>query len=172
MRPATRCEAGTIWNWDGVDFALLHPQGADYGGAAKPNALSCVLRISSQTRGGPHRAQVALLVADIERPQEARLVADGAALKADWLLVPHHGSKTSSSAGFLDAVAPRVALVQAGYRNRFGHPALEPMERYRERHISVLDSPHCGAMTWASAEPGEVRCQRSDGMRYWQHRAP
>ena len=172
VRPATRCLAGQSWAWDGVDFMLLHPQGADYDGLAKPNALSCVLRISSQARGTGRPAHVALLAGDIERPQEARLVADVASLGADVLLVPHHGSKTSSSARFLDAVAPRVALVQAGYRNRFGHPALEPMERYHERNILVTDSPHCGAMTWTSAQPGEVRCQRIEAMRYWQHVAP
>ena len=172
VRPVTRCEAGQSWNWDGVEFALLHPQGSDYDTGARPNALSCVLRIRSQAHGAGAAARVALLVGDIERPQEARLVADGAALKADLLLVPHHGSKTSSSAEFLDAVAPRFALVQAGYRNRFGHPAPGPMDRYRERQFMVLDSPRCGAMTWASAQPGEVHCQRNDGMRYWQHKAP
>jgi competence protein ComEC len=172
VRPATRCLAGQSWTWDGVDFMLLHPRDADYDGVAKPNAMSCVLRIRSQARGANQRVHVALLVGDIERLQEARLVADGAPLGAEVLLVPHHGSKTSSSAGFLDAVAPRLALVQAGYRNRFGHPAPEPMERYRERNTVVLDSPHCGAMTWTSAQPGQVRCQRIEAMRYWQHVAP
>ena len=172
VRPVRRCLAGNSWSWDGVDFTLLHPQAADYDSAAKPNALSCVLRISSQARGADRPARVALLAGDIERAQEARLVADGAALKADVLLVPHHGSKTSSSAVFLDAVAPRLALVQAGYRNRFGHPAREPMERYRERQVMVLDSPHCGAVTWTSTQPGEVHCQRIEAMRYWQHVAP
>ena len=171
-RPAVRCQAGQGWSWDGVDFTLLHPQAADYDRPARPNALSCVLRIASRPRGAGEPGQVALLVGDIERPQEARLVADGAALNAAVLLVPHHGSKTSSSAGFLDAVAPRLALVQAGYRNRFGHPALEPMERYRERHAIVLDSPHCGAVTWTSAQPGQVHCQRNEAMRYWHHVAP
>ncbi len=172
VRPSTRCLAGQGWTWDGVDFMLLHPQDTDYDGLSKPNALSCVLRISSRAGGVDRRERVALLLGDIERPQEARLVIDGAALGADVLLVPHHGSKASSSASFLDAVAPRLALVQAGYRNRFGHPAPEPMERYRERNTVVLDSPHCGAMTWTSARPGEVRCQRIEAMRYWQHVAP
>jgi len=93
-------------------------------------------------------------------------------LKADVLLVPHHGSKTSSSAAFLDAVQPQIALVQAGYRNRFGHPADPVLVRYAERHIRVVDSPHCGAATWQSARPQDVQCQRAQGLRYWHHRVP
>ena len=172
LRAARRCTAGQGWRWDGVDFLLLHPQPGDYDGGAKPNALSCVLRISTQADGAGTAARVALLAGDIERPQEERLVADRAPLKADVLLVPHHGSKTSSSAGFLDAVDPRFALVQSGYRNRFGHPAAGPIERYQERRIEVADSPHCGAMIWRSAKPRELVCQRNDALRYWHHVLP
>ena len=93
-------------------------------------------------------------------------------LKAQVLLVPHHGSKTSSSAAFLDAVAPQWALVQSGYRNRFSHPAAPVLARYQERHIAVVDSPHCGAATWRSTVPQEVRCEREQGRRYWDHRVP
>ena len=93
-------------------------------------------------------------------------------LRADVLLVPHHGSKTSSSAGFLDAVQPALALVQAGYRNRFGHPAVSVLERYSDRGIAVIDSAHCGAAFWRSDAAGEVACQRDSAPHYWQHRAP
>jgi competence protein ComEC len=165
LRPARRCEAGQHWEWDGVAFDVLHPQAADYATAVKPNALSCVLRVSNGL-------QTALLVGDIEQPQEARLVESGVPLKAQVLLVPHHGSKTSSSAAFLDAVAPQWALVQSGYRNRFSHPAAPVLARYQERHIAVVDSPHCGAATWRSTVPQEVRCEREQGRRYWDHRVP
>lgn len=165
VRQARRCEAGQSWHWDGVSFEVLHPRATDYGGSAKSNALSCVLRISNGE-------QSALLVGDIEAAQEARLVADAAPLKADVLLVPHHGSKTSSSSAFLDAVQPRMALVQAGYRNRFGHPAAPVMARYDERHIRVVDSPHCGAATWHSDRPALINCQRELALRYWHHRTP
>ena len=161
-RQATRCMAGQRWRWDGVDFEVLQPYEMDYTQPVRSNAMSCVLRISNGR-------QVALLAGDIEQAQEARLVAAGAPLKADVLLVPHHGSKTSSSAGFLDAVQPRHALVQAGYRNRFGHPAQSVVDRYRERGIKIFESPQCGAMTWHSAQPEAVRCQRLEALRYWQH---
>jgi len=62
--------------------------------------------------------------------------------------------------------------VQAGYRNRFGHPAPPVMERYRERGVAVADSPHCGAASWSSAQPDRVACRRDEARRYWQHRAP
>ena len=183
LRASRRCGAGQRWQWDGVDFEVLHPEDADYDAGRKPNAMSCVLRISNGAR-------TALLVGDIEQPQEARLAAGVARfsqpkqasnqsstpkdsqLRADLLLVPHHGSKTSSSDAFLDAVQPSVALVQAGYRNRFGHPAAAVLERYRGRGVAVIDSAHCGAAWWRSDAATEVRCQREAAPRYWQHRAP
>lgn len=130
-------------------FDILHPLAADYARALPPNARSCVLRIqSAPDAAGPSR--VALLAGDIEAAQESQLLALGAPLRADLLLVPHHGSKTSSSAAFLDAVQPQEAWVQSGYRNRYGHPAGDVLQRLRERHILVRDSPHCGAMAWQS----------------------
>ncbi len=168
LRPAVRCEAGQQWDWDGVRFEVLHPVAADYGlPSAKPNALSCVLRIGNGR-------STALLAGDIERAQEAALVGRSAegALRADVLLVPHHGSKTSSSPLLLDAVRARLALVQAGYRNRFGHPATPVREAHVARGTTVVDSPHCGAARWSSRLPAQVRCERHAEPRYWQHRVP
>jgi competence protein ComEC len=162
------CEAGRQWgqwDWDGVHFEVLHPLASDYTALAKPNAVSCVLRI------GNGRATV-LLAGDIERDQERALVQRGAPLAADVLLVPHHGSKTSSSEALLDAVHPRIALVQAGYRNRFGHPAKEVVARYTERGVRVVESVRCGAARWTSVHPAEVTCERERHARYWQHRVP
>ncbi len=163
LRKSTRCVAGQHWVWDGVAFDVLHPAAADYDGANKSNAMSCVLRVSSG-------AQTALLVGDLEAPQELRLVAAAPErLKATVLLAPHHGSKTSSSAAFLDAVQPALALVQAGYRNRFGHPVALVVERYDARGIRLVRSPLCGAASWQSSQPAEVTCQRQQGQRYWHH---
>lgn len=168
LRPARPCLAGQRWEWDGVAFEVLHPLAGDDAPAPRPprpNALSCVLRVVA---AGP-QAPSALLVGDIEAPQEQALVARGAMLRADLLLVPHHGSKTSSSPAWLEAVQPRTALVQAGYRNRFGHPAPDVLQRYRERNIRVVESARCGAATWASTAPDAVACERDTGRRYWQH---
>jgi competence protein ComEC len=160
-----RCAAGQSWAWDGVQFEVLHPAATDDVPQARSNAISCVLRI----RNG---SQTVLLAGDIEAPQEQALLQRAApALKADVLLVPHHGSKTSSTEGFIDAVAPRWAWVQAGYRNRFGHPASVVVERYRQRQIQLLDSVHCGAMHWRSDRADQVHCER-DLYRYWHHKAP
>ncbi|MDP3412746.1 MAG: DNA internalization-related competence protein ComEC/Rec2, partial [Polaromonas sp.] len=162
LRPSQRCVAGQRWSWDGVDFEVIHPSAGDYATTQKSNAMSCVLRIFNGS-------SAALLAGDIELAQEQRLVAAGLDLKADLLLVPHHGSKTSSSAAFLDAVQPSLALAQVGYRNRFGHPAPPVLQRYRERGIRVLSSPACGAATWTSGQPDSVSCQRQTGLRYWHH---
>ncbi|HEY1226861.1 MAG TPA: DNA internalization-related competence protein ComEC/Rec2, partial [Ramlibacter sp.] len=165
LRPLQPCRAGQHWAWDGVAFDVLHPTEAEAATAAKPNAASCVLRVATP-------AQSALLTGDIEQPQEAALLARQAPLHATVLLVPHHGSRTSSSAAFLDAVRPRWAMVQAGYRHRFGHPAPDVLDGYSERRIAVVDSPRCGAATWSSATPDAMRCQREAERRYWHHRLP
>ncbi len=169
LRRAQRCVAGQAWQWDGVDFAVLHPSAADYESPQRSNAMSCVLRISTP------QASV-LLVGDIELAQETNLVSKqqstGLKLHSDVLLVPHHGSKTSSSAAFLEAVQPQLAVVQAGYRNRFGHPAATVMERYNERNIKVINTSHCGALLWSSLSPREARCQREIAKRYWHHQVP
>ena len=164
LRRSSRCTSGQRWVWDDVTFEVLHPEAGDYDVPGKSNAMSCVLRISSAS-------SAALLVGDIEAPQELRLATGDAAarLQADFLLVPHHGSKTSSSAVFLDAVKPRRALAQAGYRNRFGHPVASVAARYDERGIALTRSSECGASTWRSAEPDRIACQRQDGLRYWHH---
>jgi competence protein ComEC len=178
-RSSQRCEAGQSWTWDGVRFEVLHPSTHDYGvqPPPKPNALSCVLRISG-------RAASALLAGDIEGPQEAALLArrgqGSDRLRSTVLLAPHHGSKTSSSAEFVAAVRPAVVLVQAGYRNRYGHPAPEVVARYRAlgasfedaQALQIFDSPHCGAFLWQSHLPHNGVCERSQGQRYWHHRVP
>jgi competence protein ComEC len=149
-----------------VRFDMLHPLDEDFASASKPNALSCVLRVHSQ--GG----RSLLLTGDIEAGQEAALVARlGAGLRSDVLLVPHHGSRTSSTPGFLHAVTPHTALVQAAYRSRFGHPAPDVQARYGAMDIELKRSDACGAWRWNSVDPpGSARCERKTAARYWHHR--
>ena len=181
LRPAwTRCQRGQSWLWDGVLFELLHPpvQGqADTNASVnangnaikpikpiKPNTLSCVLRISTPGHGGA----AALLAGDIEAPQEQALLSAGLA-PVHLLLVPHHGSKTSSTPAFLQALQPQQAWVQAGYRNRYGHPAPEVVQRYQQQGIALVASTPCGAMHWRSDAPAQTQCQRHTARRYWHH---
>jgi competence protein ComEC len=163
-REHRRCEAGQSWQWDGVRFDVLHPPAEDYARLhAKPNTMSCVLAVTDA------QGQRVLLTGDLEAEQEARLVqAQSGLLRSTLLLVPHHGSKTSSSAAFLDAVAPRVALVQAGYRNRFGHPAAAVEARYRERGIAFVGTVACGAWV-ADSDIGRATCERQRVGHYWHH---
>jgi competence protein ComEC len=125
-----------------------------------------VLRIrADRSPGGPS----VLLTGDIEREQELALVArHGRDLASEVVLVPHHGSRTSSSPEFLQAVSPRFAVVQAGYLSRFGHPAPEVLRRYGEQGAEVIASPACGAWRWTSDRPG-FSCWRDAARRYWHH---
>jgi competence protein ComEC len=161
--PSQRCEAGQSWQWDGVRFDVLHPPAADYARPLRPNALSCVVRVQGASGAS------ALLTGDIEKAQEAALVAaQGEALASTVLVVPHHGSGTSSTPDFLAAVRPAVAVVQAGHRNRFGHPAPQVLKRYEGQGIPVRSSPRCGAWRWRSEAPVEAaRCERDLRRRYW-----
>ncbi|GAB2726376.1 DNA internalization-related competence protein ComEC/Rec2 [Melaminivora jejuensis] len=167
-RSVQPCQAGQRWSRDGVEFQFLHPGPQPAGPAPRPNARSCVLRVQAQPVRPGVPGAAALLAGDIERAQERALVAAAAPLAAQVLLVPHHGSKTSSSEAFIDAVQPRLALVQSGWRNPFGHPAPEVVQRYRQRGIELVASPACGAARWAS-DAGRLHCERQQGRRYWHH---
>ena len=156
--PARRaCSAGERWEWDGVRFEFLHPGGA----WQRRNDSSCVLRVS--TAGGSM-----LLTGDIERAAERSLVERGS-LKSEILLIPHHGSRTSSSAEFIAAVAPRWAVLPVGYRNRFGHPAGEVMARYAAAATSVLRTDLDGAVQVRLTGAGvELEAERERSPRYWR----
>ena len=158
------CRAGQHWQWDGVHFAVLHPSADDVTSARKPNAVSCVLRVEDA------QGRSVLLTGDIESPQEAAMLRrDRSALASSLLLVPHHGSRTSSSQAFLEAVQPRTALVQAGYLSRFGHPAPDVVARYEALGIEIQRSDRCGAWLWHS---GRASCTRDVQRRYWHWQAP
>ena len=153
-----RCAAGRSWEWDGVRFEFLHPQPG--WEAARRNNQSCVLHVEAGDSS-------ILLTGDIERSAESALIEK--IRKTDVLLVPHHGSRTSSSEEFIAAVAPRWAVVPAGYRNRFGHPAREVLERYARAGITVLRTDMDGAVS-VVLKPNLIRieAERSLRPRYWR----
>jgi competence protein ComEC len=157
------CRAGAQWAWDGVRFALLHPAVASYDDPwLKSNSRSCVLRID--TRHG-----AVLLTGDIEERDERLLVAAGGPLAASTLLVPHHGSGTSSSEAFLGAVRPTHAVFTVGYRNRFGHPKEAVLARYAAAGASVWRTDRDGAVTVTLAAGGTaVARHREQWPRYWR----
>jgi competence protein ComEC len=155
---ARPCIAGDAWAWDGVRFEVLHPAQL----AGRRNDRSCVMRIATQ--GG-----ALLLTGDIERGAEAELVARRAGLRSDVLLMPHHGSRTSSSAALLEAVAPRWGIAAAGYRNRFGHPGPEVVERYRAAGARVLRTDLDGAVhVLLGTSAVHVEPERDRRRRYWR----
>lgn len=156
-----RCEAGQAWLWDGVRFEVLHPGRMDYGRENKPNAMSCVLMLTVNGRK-------VLLPGDIEAAQESALVQRWREeLRADVLLAPHHGSGTSSTPAFLNAVAPAVAVFQVGYRNRYQHPKAEVFERYGQLGVARLRSDDAGAILVEIGEGLSVQRYREARRRYW-----
>jgi competence protein ComEC len=160
----TDCLAGQAWAWDGVVFEVLHPLRLPAKSErVSSNARSCVLRIAN----GRHAA---LLTGDIEAAQESALIAAETPqrLMADILLVPHHGSKTSSSGAFLDAVSPQVAVFQVGYRNRYGHPHPQVWQRYVARDIDGLRTDKTGAVVIETdGNVLDVQTARTIRPRYW-----
>jgi competence protein ComEC len=155
------CRAGERWEWDGVRFEFLHPDDGSWSG----NDSSCVLRIAT----GGHAL---LLTGDIQQAAEARLLENaGDGLHADVLVVPHHGSRSSSSSGFVVAVAAELALVPAGWANRWGFPKPDVAERYRAQGAQVETSGISGALQLrVSPEQGVQRLTRwrEQSRRLWR----
>lgn len=131
------CTKGMKWQWDGVRFEILSPD-LDY--QENENNRSCVLRVSNQYHS-------LLLTGDIQKKTEKRLVnAYKKKLSSEVVSVPHHGSKTSSTVEFIEYTSPKLALVTAGFRNRFGHPKAEVITRYKEQGVRLMDTVSSGAI--------------------------
>ncbi len=148
------CTAGTKWRWDGVEFAVLAPPA---GHRRRGNDASCVLLIDT----GRARA---LLPGDIERGVEAQLALSA----VDFLLLPHHGSATSSSPGFVAAARPRIAVVANGFGNRFGHPHPTVVARYRAAGAHIVSTAVSGALVWRSDRAATVAASRCRQADYWR----
>ncbi len=152
------CTAGQNWTWDKVRFTVLSPQHA----FVSENDNSCVLKIQSEQGS-------VLLTGDIEALAESWLIETyGDTLKANVLIAPHHGSKTSSTSEFLQAIQPEYVLIPAGYRNQFGHPHRDVLRRYEQVNAKCFNSADSGAIT-VSVEAGswEVQPMRDTESKYW-----
>jgi competence protein ComEC len=159
--PTQQCVAGQSWQWDGVRFRVLSPARGD---GDRDNDSSCVLLVEG--RGGR-----LLLTGDISSKVEPQVAAALGPGPRPFMLVPHHGSKTSSGAAFIAAVQPPLALVSAGWRNRFGHPKPEVLARYAAAHVPVFNTAVQGAIPLeypADAAPRRLRGWRRQQSRYWR----
>ena len=126
--PLSSVSAGERFEIEGATIEVLWPPRSRGSTATSGNDDSIVLRLR-------YGAASIVLAGDIEQPAEDSLVKSGADLRADLLKVPHHGSKTSSTEAFIDAVSPRYAVISVGERSRFGHPNPAVVDRYLERGI-------------------------------------
>lgn len=164
-----RCEAGQRWSWDGVDFLVLHPGAEIYGEEKKrkENDRGCVIKVAT-------RASAALLTGDVEARSEREMLArDASALRAAILLIAHHGSRTSSTLEFIDAVGPKTGLLSVGYRNRFRHPNAAVVARYLERQVELRRTDEEGALHLELparfSAPVRIASQAIK-VRYWSER--
>ena len=159
-----QCRAGQSWQWDDVEFRVLHPSDSRQ---KNNNNHSCVLAIS-------YLDQVILLPGDIDASVERRLLPQlqqMAAEKKQFALVvaPHHGSKTSSSHQFLAVTRPHQVVFSAAYRHHFGHPAEPVVQRYLKQGSIVWNTAEKGALIFRWQDNGEfsTTAQRTEARRYW-----
>lgn len=158
---AELCRAGSNWSWDGVDFRILHPA---YDAVWKGNNSSCVLQVEVAGRR-------VLIPGDIHAEVEQQLVAVASdRLKADLVVIPHHGSNSSSSTSFTEAVAARYAIASAGYRNRYGFPKQDVVGRWRATGAKVLNTAELGSIEVSIGADGVITppvYHRLQRQRYW-----
>jgi competence protein ComEC len=161
---ARPCVAGTRWRWDGVDFEILHP-GAGDPPYRRDNDTSCVLRIAAP--GGS-----LLLAGDIEAGAERRLVVRyGDALASSVVVVPHHGSRSSSTPALVQAADAETAIFTVGYLNAFRHPHPTVWERWAAAGARNWRTDSQGAIhITVRGAGGGVVAERTRQARYWHGR--
>jgi competence protein ComEC len=159
--PMQACRMGQAWRWDGVGFRVLSPDRVSPG---RRNDRSCVLAVDGA--GGR-----LLLTGDIGSEVEPAVAAALGPARPTVLVVPHHGSRHSSAPSFIAAIAPRLAVVSAGWRNRFGHPHPLVVQRYAKAGVPLLDTASRGAVEIdlrPAAAPAVTATWRQRQARYWR----
>jgi len=154
------CLAGNQWQWDQAVFTILSPTNEHQGG----NNASCVLKISL-----PHTS--ILLTGDIEKQVEKHLLKTRPEdVKADIVIIPHHGSKSSSTMAFTHAVKPVYTINSSGYLNRYDFPNEQVKSRWQATGSKFLDTASEGAIQLNFDEKGRlvnVVSTREQNRRYW-----
>jgi competence protein ComEC len=160
---ASPCRAGERWSWDGVSFEFLHPE---WPTSLRGNNASCVLRISNPAGG-------ALLTGDIEWAVERALVErHGDRLRSRLVIASHHGSRSSSSPPFVARTRPDYVVHSAGWGNRYGFPAAEVVQRWRNAGAVSLETATAGAIGFRFGRDGRLTGpsrHRAATRRYWHH---
>ncbi|MDF1644346.1 MAG: DNA internalization-related competence protein ComEC/Rec2 [Pseudomonadales bacterium] len=166
-KQTTACIAGMSWQWDGIEFDILYPSVLN---DQRENNRSCVLMVNSGT------VRI-LLTGDIEASAEKELIKQyGKALKADILIVPHHGSRTSSTQAFIELVSPQQVIFSSGYKNRFHHPNTRVVDRYRANNSEMINTANAGAVVYYFKTSSEIigtdqladrTLSRQENRRYW-----
>ena len=165
IRPQ-RCIQGQRWQWDGVQFLVLHPpldDGRATGIKISDNNTSCVLRIVAM--GGS-----ALLLGDAEAPVERQLVAAQAMPQTGIVVAGHHGSRSSSTPELVAAVRAREVVFSAGYRNKWAFPKDDVVARWRDSGARTDSTIDGGAISLRVLPQGlqAVQKYREPQRHYWQ----
>ncbi|WP_258240525.1 DNA internalization-related competence protein ComEC/Rec2 [Pseudidiomarina homiensis] len=159
-RHGAPCLAGQSGTWRGVTWRVLHPRhAAQRGNHSNNDSCVIVLRLG----------QVKVLVTgDIEKQSERKLLAELAPVQADLLVIPHHGSKSSSESYFVRHVKPAAALLSRGRNSAYGHPHREVMATYQALRVPIIDTARGGQITvhsdgvhWSLEQP------LSAALGYW-----
>lgn len=155
-RKSEICYAGQKWSWDNINFEILSPE---KNSKLKGNNASCVLKISNKNTS-------ILLTGDIEKKAE-KILLTNENIKADVMLIPHHGSKTSSSEDFILAVSPKIAISSAGYKNQFKHPAELVLKRYKNKSIKILSTICSGQISFNLEDEIKIKQYRKDNKNFY-----
>ncbi|MNY30133.1 ComEC family competence protein [compost metagenome] len=156
-RVAEACRDGERWQWDGVQFTTWF-----WEAAGNANDASCLLLVEAQ-------GERLLLTGDIGVAGERHLLGSGHDLRADWLLAAHHGSRSSSSAGFVAAVAPQAVVFSRGWLNSFGHPHPSVVARYRAAGARLHDTASDGALRIQLGRRVALLGERGES-RFWREK--
>jgi len=155
-----KCDSNTKWEWDGVNFEIIS-ENIDF---AKHNNNSCVLKISTGENS-------VLITGDIEQPREGSLLRNLAhKLPSNILVVPHHGSMSSSSSDFIRAVNPQFALIACGYNNMYGFPKRVILDRYKDNNSDIYSTVNSGAISFIVKSDSSIEAPsqwRSLSKKYW-----